>query len=347
MKKLKINGLSKNEERAKALGLKPAPTIKGYFFGKEKSEGIIKHNEVGGKPKYLGLYIETIEKCNLNCWFCYSHSRRAPERRIGIEEMKRAVDVAAEHGVESVIVAGKGEPLLDPNLMPLARHVSEKGLWFVLFTNNTLITPEIASELYGLNTSVIAKLGSLDAQKQDSIVGIKGAHKAIRQGLDALMEAGFNESRLAADVTITKENIGEMGEIWRYLRRRSIIPYLEPLIESGKALENEERLEKARISREELVILFLRLREIDEQEFGYTWAISESVRSPGAEGCSKNLTTLTLRQNGDVGACVNELDLSVGNVFEKDFEEIVEGPALKKIRLECAKCQCKNCGVRI
>lgn len=347
MKKLKINGLSKNEERAKALGLNPAPAIKGYFFGKEKSEEIIKHNAAGGNPKYLGFYIETIERCNLNCWFCYSYSKKSPEQKIGIENMKRAVDVAAEHGVESVIVAGKGEPLLDQNLMPLVRYVSEKGLRFVLFTNNTLITPEIASELYRLNTSVIAKLGSLDAQKQDSIVDVVGAHKAIMNGLGVLVNAGFSEPRLAADVTITKENIGEMEEIWGYLRRRSIIPYLEPLIENGKALENEERLEKARVSREELEGLFLRLRRIDEDEFGYTWAISEDVRSPGAEGCSKNLTTLTLRQNGDVSACVNELDLSVGNVFENDFEEIVEGPALKKIRSECAKCQCKNCGVRI
>ena len=347
MKKLKINGLSKNEERAKALGLKPAPEISGYFFGKEKSEGIIKHNAAGGKPKYLGLYIETIEKCNLNCWFCYSYSKKSPEQRINLEDMTRAVDVAAEHGVESVIVAGKGEPFLDQNLMPLVRYVSKKGLRFVLFTNNTLITPEIASELYRLNTSVIAKLGSLDAQKQDSIVGVKGAHKAIMNGLGVLVNAGFSEPRLAADVTVTKENIGEMEEIWRYLRKRSIIPYLEPLIENGKALENEERLEKARIGRGELRELFLRLRRIDENKFGYTWAISEGVRSPGAEGCSKNLTTLALRQNGDLGACVNELGLAVGNIFEKDFKEILEGPILKKIRSECVKCQCKNCGVRI
>jgi len=340
---------SSNKERAKALGLKPAPVIKGYFLGKEKTERILGANSARGKRKYPWLYIETIEECNLKCWFCYSYSgRKITGRRISLEDMKMAVDALNEHGLETVIVAGRGEPLLDENLFPLIEYVTNKGLWFVLFTNNTLIKPEIASELYSVNTSVIAKLGSLDACKQDSIVGMEGAHVAIRKGLNLLLEAGFREPRLAVDITITKRTMDEMEHIWRYLRQRHIVPYLEPLIESGRALENPDKLEKERLSSEAIGGLFQRLREIDEHEFGYTWVINRKIRTPGAEECTKNKTALTLRQSGDIGTCINDLELVVGNIFHNDLIDIIKNsPTLKKLRLDRTPCQCKYCGVRI
>jgi len=333
-----------NAERAAKMGLRPAPAIKGYFFGKERADSVILHNARGGKPRYLGLFIETIENCNLKCWFCYSTSSKKPEREISLDDTKRAVDIAAEYGVESVIVAGRGEPFLDKNIMPLIRYVSEKGLWFVLFTNNTLLNPGLAKELYGWNTTVIAKMGSLDPDEQDSIVGVDGAHKRIWKGLGMLTEAGFRGERFALDTTMTRARSGEIENIWRYLRSRSVIPFFEPLIASGRALKNPERLKKELLSRGEVLELYQRLRQIDEQEFGYTWVINDSMRIPCSEECSRHPTMLTLRHNGDVSTCVNSLDEVAGNIFENGLDDIIEkSPLLRKIREGCSACVSRYC----
>lgn len=344
MHKLVAGGFRTNADRAARMGLKPAPAIKGYFFDKEKADGVILHNLKGGMPRYLGLFIETVEKCDLKCWFCYSRSGKKPERAISLDDMKRAVDIAAGYGIESVIVAGRGEPLMDEGTMPLVRHVSEKGLSFVLFTNNTLLTTEMAKELHALNTTVIAKMGSLDPDEQDSIVGVSGAHRRIWKGLGILTEAGFSQPRFAIDTTITRGRLGEIEDIWRYLRGRSAIPFFEPLIASGRALEYPERLRKELLSRKEVMELYQRLRQIDEQEFGYTWIINQTMRVPCSEECSRHPTMLTLRHNGDVSTCVNSLDEVAGNIFQKSLDDIIENsPVLKKIREGCAACVSRYC----
>ena len=340
-----------NKERATALGLKAAPVIEGYNFGKEKTEDIIRANSCG-KIRVQGLYMETnapepSKRCNLRCWYCYSETGGMPQRVISLAEMQKAVDIVAGYGAESVMVAGMGEPLMDRNLLPLIRYVSGKNMRFVLFTNNTLVTKEIASELHSLNVSVIAKLGSLDPEAQDQLVGVKGAHKRIMKGLETLLEAGFREPRLAVDAPIMRTTLGELEDIWRFLRKNSIIPYFEPLIHSGGALNDNPRFESEMLSKKEIVPLFNRLREIDEKEFGYTWVIREGIRQPGTEECRRNLSVLTLRHNGDVGLCVSDTDTTVGNVFQEDMGDMIESSKLlKDIRANCPKCACPNCGIQ-
>jgi MoaA/NifB/PqqE/SkfB family radical SAM enzyme len=336
-----------NQRRAEALGLRPAPQLKGFYFRTGKVEQAIRINASGASPRYLGIFIETIGRCNLDCWFCYSKDAKGPGRVIGLQQMRDAVDAMAGFGAESVIVAGKGEPLVDDALLPLARHVSKKGMRLVLFTNNTLISPQIASELHDLNTTVIAKIGSLIPERQDGIVGVPGAYRRIRRGFDNLLEAGFRQPRLAVDFTVTMDSMDEALPLWRYLRSQSIIPFYEPLISSGGALSDPERLSRALVPRDELTRLFLRLRELDEREFGFTWAMPRGMRIPGFERCRRHETMLTLRQDGDVGTCVNGLDTVAGNIFKESLQRIIEdSPLLKKIREGRNSCSSRFCGNR-
>ncbi len=300
-----------------------APLLKGNissFSNREISESIM-------KGRILSLYLETKAGCTLRCSFCYTAGWKgeAEARQLSIEDMKKAVDVAAERGAKSIIIAGKGEPLLDPALLPLVRYATEKGLWTVLFTNGTLITKEIAEELYSLSVSVMAKLGSLDSEKQDQMVGVPGAHERIRKGLELLIEAGFRQPRLGVDTTILRSNMSEMEDIWRYLRKREIVPYLEPLIVEGAA-KQWSGLQSELVPAAEIFALFERLREIDAEEFGYDLNI-DATRTPGTPGCEqvmRPLIALTVRNNGDVGRCVNtDIRQKAGNIFN-DGSDIAE-----------------------
>jgi MoaA/NifB/PqqE/SkfB family radical SAM enzyme len=296
--------------------LRKAPLLKGNLSSFSKREIV----EAIQKGNLLAAYIETKGGCTLKCPFCYTAGWKndGRERSLKLEEMKKIVDVVREFGAKSIIIAGKGEPLLDPALLPLTEYNTKKGLWTVIFTNTTTLTEEIAKHLYSLNTTIIAKLGSLNPEKQDYMVGVPGAHEKIWRGLELLLEAGFRQPRLGVDVTILRSNINETESIWRYLRTREIIPYIEPLIIEGAAKE-WTALDTETVSLEEIYSLFKKLKKIDAEEYGYELHI-DSTRTPGTLGCGeikRPLIAITIRSNGDVGLCVNaDRRNAIGNIFE-------------------------------
>ena len=352
-----IKQLTRNKERALRAGFKEAPTIKGYTWGKVQVEEVLKHNrefEEGKQrlPKLLAMFLDVPPSCDLACWFCYAskivlREGEKPIQGMTVEEYLSCVASAKLFGAETISVAGRGEPFLYPDLlMPLAREVTKKGMWLVVFTNNMNITPELAKELYGLNVSVIAKLGSLDPDTQDRIVGRKGAHQAIYAGLDNLLGAGFTGPRLGIDATIYQDTVQDLIDVFRYCRTQKIVPYFEALIERGDARRNQSLLNRKKLTNRELVEFFERVRKIDEEEFGYTWVITPGMHSLAYEDCKKNRTTLSIRENGEVGTCVNDRDTRLGNIHETSLEEIVMGSELlKRIRSFGAGCCSSVCGV--
>ncbi len=352
-----IKQLTTNRERALEMRLKEAPTIKGYTWSKLQVEEVLKHNrefEEGKQklPRILAMFLDVPPSCDLACWFCYASKivlkeGEKPIQGMTIEEYLSCVDSAKLFGAETISIAGRGEPFLYPDvLMSLAREVTKKEMWLVVFTNNMNITPELAKELYGLNVSVIAKLGSLDPDAQDWVVGRKGAHKAIYAGLDNLLSAGFTAPRLGVDATIYRDTVDDLVEVFRYCREHNIIPYFEALIERGDATRNRNLLNRKRLTNQELVEFFERIRGIDEMAFGYTWVITPGMHSLAYEDCKKNRTTLSIRENGDVGTCVNDRDTRLGNIREATLQEIVvNSEVLKRIRAFGAECCSSVCGI--
>ncbi len=337
-----------------------APRVKGYDWTELQIEGTLTWNRkveslgiVNGRklpPKLLGVFVDLTPSCNLNCWFCYSprevlRSDGIPKLGLSLDELKSVVDTSKSFGIQSIVTAGRGEPFLDPNIMQFARHITEQGLWFVVFTNNMHLTPEIARELYSLNVSVIAKLGSLNPAMQDYLVGKPGAHEAIYRGLNYLLDAGFEAPRLAVDATIYRETTGDLVDVFRYCRSHNLIPYFEALIERGNVLGHPWMLARAKLTSAELTSFFELLRDIDEKEFGYTWEITSGMHSLGYGDCKKNSVMVSVRENGDVNTCVNERDTSIGNIRDTPFAEIItESPELASIRKIGAECCSTTCG---
>ncbi len=349
--------LETNVERAARLDLKPAPTLQGYYWSPAEIAETIHWNqkvehlgEVQGKrlgPKYRGLFLHLTPSCDLNCWFCYSEREQLINGKVQIglteNELKQCLDDSRQFGMESVIVAGRGEPFLDPALLPLARYASKQGQRFIVATHNGLITPEIARELYSLNTTIFAKLGSLNPETQEAIVGKKGAHQMIYEGLDNLLAAGFRQPRLAINHTLQRSTLNDSFEVFRYCRQKGIIPYFEALIEEGCALKHPYKLREEKLDDDELSHFFTQVREIDEAEFGYTWTIGPGLHSLGYEECRKSLTMITIHENGEVTTCVNVKKPILGNVHQQPFAEIINGSSdLRALRREALATCCSR-----
>ncbi|MEM4166518.1 MAG: radical SAM protein [Candidatus Bilamarchaeaceae archaeon] len=343
-----------NKERAERLGLKPAPTIKGYYFDKDVIAETIRNNisftkGKAEKPALLGIFIESAPFCNLRCPHCYTDAFKSNEKlslnSYKFEIWKRNVEIAKEFGIKSVVFAGRGEPLLDPTVVEMLKYITDIGLWAVVFTNNTQIDIKIAEMLYNLNVSIIAKLGSLNPEKQDKLVGKKGAHISIYKGLANLLQVGFNkeEGRLGIDATVIRSNLDELLDIFIFCRINGIIPYFEFLIEEGRARKWKDFADE-NLTNAEKIEFFEKLRDIDEKVFGYSWVIEDGILILAYERCNKGKTMITIRDDLKVDSCVNVFqDGWLGSLENSDLKSILNRQNIAKL-INATNC-CPKCGV--
>jgi MoaA/NifB/PqqE/SkfB family radical SAM enzyme len=225
------------------------------------------------------ITIETSRRCNLACTYCYTAA--TPDRRDGLsdDEVRYIMRQAYDCGARAMSIVSGGESLmrrtmLDPEESPIV-YANALGAYTYLYTNCTLMTQKAAEWLYRQDVTVIGKFNSLREDVQDEMVGVPGAARRIRRGVDELLKAGFaNETptRMALETVITRQNYDEMPDMWRWMRDRNIDPEVEIPTEHGRASLNHESLyfeewEAPKKYKE----LFLELLRIDQTEYGYTW----------------------------------------------------------------------------
>ena len=100
-------------------------------MGLNFTEDEIKQAENEDKILMLSLFMDS--RCNLNCKYCFTDAGEPTSDCLNLEEAKRIVDEAKLMGAKTMLVAGYGEPLLDPKFMPLVRYAAEKKIWTVFF----------------------------------------------------------------------------------------------------------------------------------------------------------------------------------------------------------------------
>lgn len=91
---------------------------------------------------------ELTYKCNLKCTHCYVVPDCAG-RELSLEECKRILDQLAAEGCLFLLFTG-GEILLRSDFFDIALYARKKGFALTLFTNGTLITPNVADRIKDL-----------------------------------------------------------------------------------------------------------------------------------------------------------------------------------------------------
>jgi 12,18-didecarboxysiroheme deacetylase len=158
-------------------------------------------------------------RCNLRCAHCYSQSRdTAYSGELTTAEGRRLIDDLTDYGVPVLLFSG-GEPLLRPDLFTLIGHARARGLRAVLSTNGTLLTEEIAQQLYVLGLSYVGV--SLDglAATHDRFRGQPGAFARAIAGIRHCQGAGM---KVGLRFTISRRNVREIPGIFALLREMAI-----------------------------------------------------------------------------------------------------------------------------
>jgi MoaA/NifB/PqqE/SkfB family radical SAM enzyme len=330
-----------NEARAARMGLKPAPTLAGYFFAyKDCVENLTANLERTGRgepPRFRQMLLETLNACNLRCPMCYTNAE-GKDGKVKNEflEWKRAVEAGRLAGVEAIAVAGCGEPLMDPDFWRLAELVRGNGIKLLVFTNGTFVTPDMARKLKANCDTVVTKLFAIDPKVHDVLVGVKGEHIKTTNSLIYLLEAGFEAPHLAVDAVLTKQNKGELGYMLRLCRGLNVIPYFERLSKIGKAKNLNGNMV---LAQEEADAVFEELRNIDEREFGLTWVLTPQMPALAHAETDKRMVSLHMDVYGNVqpGLATGRIMGNIRNTEGGMAEIIRNAPAWHAYYNEVAK----------
>lgn len=159
--------------------------------------------------KSLGISLPTVlaisptMRCNFNCLGCYSRGRPL-ENELSGRELDTLFREAEQLGIPVVVVTG-GEPLLHPDLLQLISK--RRRLFFVMITNGTLVTREVAKQVARsanlvLLVSIEGSAAHTDERRQP------GAYAAAMNAFARLRVAGAFYGFAATNTTANTAYLG-------------------------------------------------------------------------------------------------------------------------------------------
>lgn len=155
--------------------------------------------------------MELTFRCNLQCVHCYCnlppHDKHALQTELRTDEISNILDQAAEAGCLWLLLTG-GEPLLRKDFPEIYTHAKKKGFIITLFTNGTLITPEVADFLDAWPPhSVEITLYGATPETYEKITRVPGSYKKCIRGIELLLEKGIPVSLKTMALTLNEDEL--------------------------------------------------------------------------------------------------------------------------------------------
>ncbi len=288
---------------------------------------------------------ELTERCNLRCMHCFINqpagSREAMSRELTLPQVGYILDQLVDGGCLFLLLTG-GEPLLRPDFADIWRYAKQKGLIPSLFTNGTLLTPQIADLLAEWRPSSIEiTLYGATQEVYERVTGAPGSFERCMRGIELALERGL---RLNLKSVLLRANVHQLGQMKALAERLGVEYRFDGVL--FPRLDGAPMLGDQRLNPEEIIALDReypeRQREFDRlyRDFGETPVRSEYVYSCGAGQRSFHVDSA-----GRLSACMMarqpSYDLLQGN-FQEAWEEFLDAVLRKKRVLDTP---CRTCTV--
>jgi len=117
----------------------------------------IKKQKERDKDGPFNLVIETTNFCNAKCLMCPHQVMKRPKKIMDRRTFNKIVARIKREGppINKVFFSGMGEPLTDPNLIFRIKVMKKMGFPVRLYTNASLLSPEISRQLVDLKVDEI------------------------------------------------------------------------------------------------------------------------------------------------------------------------------------------------
>ncbi len=308
------------------------------------------------KGKLLTLDLDFGSYCSLNCPTCFRYNNSIDNipNELNFENLVDVVTQAKELGLRSVKFLGAGEPLENKGFLDFLRFLHSIDIIPMIFTKGQVIGSDamvykyfgsydiftgedLVKELFRLGTSIMLSINSFDDEIQGKMVGRRpDTYINIRnRALELLANEGFNNgnpTRLAIiNSPVTKWNIDEAFEIYRWGRVRNLYTVVTPTMISGRAKGNTWK--SVNPSEEQLIELYTKIYQfnIARNLQSINQIMEEGIATyAGAHPCNQVATGLYVSLNGVVLSCPGSEENIEGNYWNKSIKEIWDNSMNKK-----------------
>jgi radical SAM protein with 4Fe4S-binding SPASM domain len=298
----------------------------------------------------LGGTFELTRRCNNRCRHCYNNlaagDAAAARRELGTDEVIRLLGEIAEAGCVWVLLTG-GEILLRPDFKEIYTGAKEKGLLVTLFTNATLVTPEVADHLVQYRPfSIEVTLYGATQATCERVTGVAGSFERCMAGIGLLRERGLP---LKLKSTVSVLNQGDVREMKRLAAEELGLPFRFDALLNARCDGSREVLD-LRLSVEEVVALDLADpdRAAALAEFARHRPAAEPLASdPGPlYRCGGGATAFAVDPYGRLRPCVISAEQGFdlrGGSFRQGWEACL---ARLRERRRDPGAKCSACGLR-
>jgi MoaA/NifB/PqqE/SkfB family radical SAM enzyme len=269
-----------------------------------------------------------------------------------LTDWKKLTDELAAHQISSVIIRG-GEPFLFPGIIELLEYINGKGIFISIDTNGTMLKKYTADIVRIGNIHITI---SIDGPEEihDSVRGMKGCFRKIKEGIDQLIEAEKSTGRSisrAICFTISPYSVGGLGKMPDVARSLSIntlviVPYNYISSAMGNRYTKElmDYFKTTAFSwigfhQEESGINFEEFKKEYRQyiaglngirnypymvfsEEDYRKWFGNPLTQIGSPKCSNIEKLIDIQPDGSANFCVDTPDYSFGNVKDSTIEAV-------------------------
>lgn len=274
----------------------------------------------GFSPPFTLLISPTMQ-CNLQCVGCYS-GRYARGKGLSRELIDRILREAKAMGIRFIVFSG-GEPLTRKNdLFPLIKKHGD--MYFMFYTNGTLIDDAVADKLYQLgNAGAIMSLEGFE-DATDSRRG-RGVYRQVMDAMDRLKDRGVP---FGTSLTVTSKNVEQLtsDEFFDHLYNKGVmITWLFLFMPVGK--DPDISLMPSPEQRD-----YLRHRGIALREKFPIFIADFWNDAPFVGGCIAGGTNYVhINANGDVEPCVFT-HMAVDSIVNKSLTDVLNSEFFRMIR---------------
>ena len=172
------------------------------------------HNLSVNKRIPITASVEVTRRCNNSCVHCYNNlplcDPFARQNEMRAAAHMRILDEIAAAGCLWILFTG-GEIFARQDFLDIYTHAKHQGFLITLFTNGTLLTPEIADYLAELPPFYIEiTLYGHTKQTYEKVTGVAGSFDRCLQGIRLLLERHLPLKLKSMALTVNQDEIWQM-----------------------------------------------------------------------------------------------------------------------------------------
>ncbi|MGA2295940.1 MAG: radical SAM protein [FCB group bacterium] len=283
-------------------------------------------------PKINFIIFEVTSLCNNDCLYCYNIWKRPNESNIQYNSYKQALktlkQIIKNINVDVVTFSG-GEPMLAERLNELVLYCRLKKKSVNIITNGSNQDSKKYKELVDLGVSkFILPIHSYNPVTHDKMTRKAGSHSHV---IDSIKKLQSMNTKICADIVISKININELGETITYINDLGINDIMLTRYNiGGEGIRNADHLIPDIDSlRNVYSIANSLVREIGVRITSnvctpYCILNPDDYKQIILVSCSTDISKMPVTFDifGNMRIC-NHSPVIIGNIYEKNIEDLI------------------------